>query len=223
MENSISSLFGEWMPVRVFHNENGKLVDRTKEAGLSGTNGWWNSVQAVDLRGNGRRISCSQSRTQFLPARIPKGTGAALQSTISRTAAAAISSRYSHSNKNGVSYPLAGRDELVKKIPSLGSKFPSYRSFGASRVEDIFPAADLKPSAGSRSVHVCERRRSQQWHGTFRCSRFRPRRIRPDLRVAGEGFRRRRQTDLLVGGNFYGVPPVLGPLRCQLRPNARGD
>ncbi|HEX9129003.1 MAG TPA: VCBS repeat-containing protein, partial [Gemmatimonadaceae bacterium] len=30
---------GEWMPVRVFHNENGKLVDRTKEAGLSGTNG----------------------------------------------------------------------------------------------------------------------------------------------------------------------------------------
>ena len=46
---------GEWMPVRVFHNENGKLVDRTKEVGLSGTNGWWNSVQAVDLRGNGRQ------------------------------------------------------------------------------------------------------------------------------------------------------------------------
>src|SRR5205823_10722871 len=25
---------GEWMPVRVFHQENGKFVDRSKEAGL---------------------------------------------------------------------------------------------------------------------------------------------------------------------------------------------
>src|SRR5438046_2811697 len=46
---------GEWMPVRVFHQENGKLVDRTKEAGFAGTNSWWNSVEAADLRGNGRQ------------------------------------------------------------------------------------------------------------------------------------------------------------------------
>ncbi len=29
---------GEWMPVRVFHQENGRLVDRTDQAGLAGTN-----------------------------------------------------------------------------------------------------------------------------------------------------------------------------------------
>src|SRR5256714_14227109 len=37
---------GEWMPVRVFHQENGKFVERTTEAGLAQTNGWWNSVEA---------------------------------------------------------------------------------------------------------------------------------------------------------------------------------
>ena len=45
---------GEWMPVRVFHQENGQFVDRTREAGLAGTNGWWNSVTVADLNGDGR-------------------------------------------------------------------------------------------------------------------------------------------------------------------------
>ncbi|HLE55585.1 MAG TPA: VCBS repeat-containing protein, partial [Rhodothermia bacterium] len=45
---------GEWMPVRVFRQENGRFVDRTEEAGLSGTNGWWNTVTAADLNGDGR-------------------------------------------------------------------------------------------------------------------------------------------------------------------------
>src|SRR3989449_4543848 len=46
---------GEWMPVRVFRQEHGRLVDRTAEAGLSGTEGWWNTVAAVDLNGDGRK------------------------------------------------------------------------------------------------------------------------------------------------------------------------
>jgi hypothetical protein len=40
---------GEWMPVRVFRQEDGRFVDRTVEAGLSGTNGWWTDVTVADL------------------------------------------------------------------------------------------------------------------------------------------------------------------------------
>jgi hypothetical protein len=45
---------GEWMPVRVLHQEAGHFVDRTREAGLAGTNGWWNDVVVADLNGDGR-------------------------------------------------------------------------------------------------------------------------------------------------------------------------
>src|SRR5881397_4186967 len=45
---------GEWMPVRVFHQEDGKFVDRTEQAGFAGTNGWWTSVQAADLDDDGK-------------------------------------------------------------------------------------------------------------------------------------------------------------------------
>src|SRR5206468_11726618 len=44
---------GLWMPLRVFHQENGRFVDRTAQAGLSGTSGWWNSVAVADLNGDG--------------------------------------------------------------------------------------------------------------------------------------------------------------------------
>src|SRR5207244_11203905 len=47
---------GEWMPIRVGHQENGggRFVDRTREAGLAGTEGWWNTVTTADLNGDGR-------------------------------------------------------------------------------------------------------------------------------------------------------------------------
>ena len=45
--------------------------------------------------------------------------------------------------KGGVSYPVAGRDDLVRLMPALRQRYPSYRSFGAARVEDILPAAEL--------------------------------------------------------------------------------
>src|SRR5437879_13364361 len=45
--------------------------------------------------------------------------------------------------KDGVSYPVAGRDELLALIPRLRERYPTYASFGAARVEDIFSAAEL--------------------------------------------------------------------------------
>ena len=36
------------------------------------------------------------------------------------------------SYRHGVSYPLAGRDELLQVMPSLRSRYPTYASFGAA-------------------------------------------------------------------------------------------
>jgi len=215
---------GEWMPVRVFHNENGKLVDRTKEAGLSGTNGWWNSVQAVDLRGNGRQDLVLGNL----------GLNSYLRASLKEPARLYIND-FSHSGggnleqiltfyKNGVSYPLAGRDELVKKIPSLGSKFPSYKSFGASRVEDIFPAADLKQAQVREAYTFASAVALNNGNGTFTLqplpteAQFAP--IYASL--AGD-FDGDGKTDLLVGGNFFGVPPILGRYDASYGLMLRGD
>ena len=44
---------GEWMPVRFFRNENGRLVDDTADTGLAHENGMWRSLEATDVDNDG--------------------------------------------------------------------------------------------------------------------------------------------------------------------------
>ncbi|MGH7652254.1 MAG: VCBS repeat-containing protein, partial [Gemmatimonadaceae bacterium] len=202
---------GEWMPVRVFHQENGKLVDRTKEAGFSGTNGWWNTVQAVDLRGSGREDLVLGNL----------GLNSYLQASATEPVRLYVND-FSHSGngnveqiltsyRNGVSYPIAGRDELIRKIPSLKSRYPTYKDFGASRIEDIFPASDLKKAQVREAYDFGSAVALNNGNGTFT---IRPLPIEAQFApiyatLAGD-FDGDGHTDLLVGGNLYGVTPMLG-------------
>ena len=200
---------GEWMPVRVFHQEDGKFVDRTREAGLSDTNGWWNSVAAVDLRGTGRQDLVLGNL----------GLNSYLRASRKEPARLYIND-FSHSGgleqiltfyKHGVSYPLAGRDELVRKIPSLRSKYPSYKDFGASRVEDIFPAADLKSATVREAYTFASSVALNNANGTFTVQQLPTEaQFAPIYASLAQDFDGDGHVDLLVGGNFYGVTPTLG-------------
>jgi hypothetical protein len=44
---------GEWMPVMLFKNEQGKLRNITASAGLDKYTGWWNSIAGGDFDNDG--------------------------------------------------------------------------------------------------------------------------------------------------------------------------
>ena len=44
---------GEYMPVRIFQNDDGKFSEKTDEAGLGKPNGWWQSLHPVDIDHDG--------------------------------------------------------------------------------------------------------------------------------------------------------------------------
>jgi hypothetical protein len=200
---------GEWMPVRVFHQENGKFVDRTKEAGLSDTNGWWSSVTAVDLRGTGRQdlVLGNLGLNSYLRASRKEPARLYLNDFSHTGGLEQILTFY----KNGVSYPLAGRDELVQKIPSLGSKYPSYKDFGASRIEDIFPAADLKSATVREAYTFASSVALNNADGTFTVRQLPTEaQFAPIYAALAQDFDGDGHVDLLVGGNLFGVAPALG-------------
>jgi hypothetical protein len=214
---------GEWMPVRVFRQENGRFVDRTAEAGLGGgTNGWWNSVTAADLNGDGRKdlvlgnlgLNSYIRGSRAEPARLYVhdffGNGTLEQ----------ILTFYKH----GVSYPLAGRDELVRAIPQLRGKYPSYASFGASRIEDIFPASELRQASVLEATDFATSVALNRGNGTFDLQPLPiEAQFAPIYAALAEDFDGDGHTDLLLAGNFSGVTPVQGRYDASYGLLLRGD
>ena len=99
----------------------------------------------------------------------------------------------------------------MRLIPALRSRYPSYRSFGASRVEDIFPATEL------RAAHVLEARQMASavaMAGADGRYMIRPlpreAQFAPVYASLARDFDGDGRVDLLLGGNQYGVPPMLG-------------
>lgn len=114
---------------------------------------------------------------------------------------------YSH----GVSYPVAGRDELLSVVPSLRNRFPTYASFGASRVEDVFSAAELARATVREARVFASSVALNNGHGGFTLAPLPVEAQFAPIRAAlAEDFDGDGRTDLLVAGNDYGFPPVLG-------------
>jgi hypothetical protein len=200
---------GEWMPVRVFARENRRFVDRTKEAGLAGSNGWWNSITVADVNDDGRRdlILGNLGLNSYIKASHDEPARLFVRDFGDNGTLEQILTTYRH----GVSYPVAGRDELIAAIPSLRRKYATYASFGASRIEDIVPASELRDATVLEARTLSSSVAINNGDGTFE---LRPlpdeAQLAPVFAAAAEDFDSDGRTDIVVAGNFHGVTPVRG-------------
>jgi hypothetical protein len=132
---------GEWMPIKVFINQKGKLIDASSYIHFA-SSGWWNKIYAADMDNDGDTdliIGNCGLNTQF---RVDGKEPMTIyyKDFDNNGSIDPVLCYYI----NGVSYPAASRDDLTEQLPGLKKKFLEYKDYANATINDIFTPDQLK-------------------------------------------------------------------------------
>jgi enediyne biosynthesis protein E4 len=217
---------GEWMPITIFHNAgHGKLVKQTV-AGLERSNGWWNRIIVGDFTGDGRpdfivgnlglntRLYASAKEPVTMYVKDFGNTGF-LQQIITYYSA-------------GKQYPLPLRDDLIKSLPALKSRYPTFKDYARQTVADVFPGKDLDGAVVKTAYTFATSLVRNNGNGSFTLVPLpREAQIAPVYGMLAGDVEANGRMDLLLAGNLDGVKPELGTMSAgyglYLRSDAKGN
>ncbi|GAB4417595.1 MAG: VCBS repeat-containing protein [Bacteroidia bacterium] len=142
---------GEWMALRVFAVQGGRLVDATRRYFDQDYSGWWSALRVADVNGDGR------------PDVVAGNVGTNTQFRMS--AETPVSLYFGDFDANGSvdpifctyiqgrRYPYVTRDELLGQLSGLRARFNSYESYADVVLEDIFDAQTLQHAGHLEARH----------------------------------------------------------------------
>ncbi len=201
-------IVGEWMPVMVFIQEDGKLIDRTKEFGLENTNGWYHALEIGDFNKDGKMdlaVGNHGLNSRFRATR-EEPVSMHLNDFDHNGTIEQIISRFDH----GISYPLVLRNDLVAQIPSLKKKYLHFSDYRSKTMADIFTPEQLTESivlnAYSFETTVFINKGNTFEKNTLPVQA----QFAPIYSILAEDFNNDGNLDLLMGGNLYRAKPETG-------------
>lgn len=199
-------LVGEWMSIKLFINEKGKLIDKTKSYNLNNTEGLWTSLKLDDIdndgdldiiAGNiGENLFYKKGTTMFVNDFDNNGRK-------EQIICQKINEKY---------YPILEKDELLSQLPSLKRKFLYYKDYANADMSIIFSPEMLKTSLKTEI--------NQTFSGIFINDNkaFSPLKLPPEIQYSNvyaidvfdidkDGVK-----DILLGGNQHLIKPQFGRL-----------
>lgn len=134
-------LAGDWMQLLIIDNEEGRLSPDTQQL-QQPMAGWWRSVRAADLDGDGKMdliLGNAGTNLQFKATEQEPMELHVLDIDDNGTLDPLLTYFIS-----GKSYPVVSRDELLEQVASLRKKFVYYKDYADKTVQDIIPATRRK-------------------------------------------------------------------------------
>jgi hypothetical protein len=132
---------GEFMPIRVFENQQGKLVNQTEAYGLGDTEGWWCRLLADDLDNDGN--------IDLVIGNL--GTNTQLKASASEPISIVYKDFFNNGSidpilcyyNGGKQYPYYSRDEIAEQVPAINKQFLHYTDYADAQITDLFNPEQL--------------------------------------------------------------------------------
>ncbi len=143
---------GEWMPVKIFENDGGKLADRSNDYFDRDYFGWWNRLLVQDLNDDGYPDIIAGNlglNTQF-KANPKEPVELYYKDFDNNGSLDPIICAY----QQGKSFPYTHRDELLDHMTMLRPRFTDYKSYADATIKDIFTPEEMEKVNYLKADHL---------------------------------------------------------------------
>lgn len=195
-------LTGEWMPITIFKNNKGRLINITKKCGLEESLGWWNTLKSVDVDNDGDLdlvagnlgLNHKYKATLDSPFEV-------YSADFDENGDNDIVLSY---NKGKKKVPLRGRECSAQQVPAIAKRYRTFREFAKADLLEIYgermlqEALHYRANTFAHSWFENENGRFSQSHPLPIRAQFSPINAIETIDYNGDEF-----PDLLVGGNLY--------------------
>ena len=216
---------GEWMPITILQNMEGQLVS-ADALGLEQSEGWWNRIIAEDFDHDGDYdfVVGNLGENSSMKASAEEPCTIYIKDFDRNGALDPIICYYNE----GVSYPMASRDEFLGQLIGLRKKFPQYADYAGQTINDLFSPKELAGAIVKKVMNFSSVYIENVGNGQFKMKPLpQPAQFAPIYGMLPIDLDRDGNMDVLTGGNFYGVGPGRGRydagMGIWLKGNGNGD
>ena len=192
---------GEWMPVTLFENKNGRFQNTTATAGLSNSAGWYYGIVAADFDGDGDPdLVAGNLGLNYKYKASPEAPFEVFCDDFDENGQPDIVLSY---YEHGEQFPLRGRSCSSEQIPALAEKFPTYESFGDANLREMY-GNEL-----DQALHYQAKTFATSYLENLGNGKFKSRPLPNEAQFSSvnnliaRDFNRDGHLDLLISGNLY--------------------